>query len=336
MDLYRPILKTAWRTAIRERRLWWYALFAGLLIGSGFGTAVAQVSGTDPAQGVVLRVLDLNVPSFSRIPLLWTQAVATGPGAAAALVALGVVILALLLTILWFAVVGANALVLAGEHVAHMRTIPRDLRGRAQERFWPTFGIHLIAKALTVALLTAWGEVLTVSAFTATRGSTIRGIAAFVITALLLTVVHIVTPYAIANATIDRRSALPALREAVALLRERWMISIEASLLFSAVNLLSIVVWLIGSVLVALPFLFLGSIAAANGMSAVLTTTIVVGVAALVAYFTLIAMCFTTFLTLSWTLLYLRLTGPGEEPEPWIMRATSRKPQAASRVSDRL
>lgn len=318
---YLPILKTAWRTAIRERRLWWYALFAGLLIGSGFGTAVAQVSGADPAQGIVLRALELNVPSFSRIPLLWTQAVATGPGAAAALIALGVVVLALLLAILWLAVVGANALVLAGEHVARSKAIPSDLRSRAQTQFWPTFAIHLIAKVLTVALLTAWGEMLTVSAFTATRGSTIRGIAAFVITALLLTVVHIVTPYAIANATIDRRGALPALREAVALLRERWMISIEASLLFSAVNLLSIVAWLVGSVLVALPFLFLGGIAVANGMGTVLTTTIVVGVAALVAYFMLIAMCFTTFLTLSWTLLYLRLTGEGEEPEPWIHRA---------------
>lgn len=321
MQLYLPILKTAWRTALRERRLWWYAFFAGLLIGSGFGTAITQVSGTDPAQDVLPRMLDLNAGSLNRIPLLWTQAVATGPGAAAALIAFGVVVLALLLAILWFAVVGANALVLAGEHVARGKAIPSDLRSRAQMRFWPTLAIHLIAKAVMVALLTAWGEVLAVTAFATTSGATARGITAFVVTALLLTVVHIVTPYAIANAMIDRRGTLPALREAVALLRERWMISIEASLLFSAVNLLSIVVWLVGSTLVALPFIFLGGIAIANGMGVVLTATIVVGIATLVVYFTLIAMCFTTFLTTAWTLLYLRLTGEGEEPEPWIHRA---------------
>ncbi len=333
MSLYLPILKTAWRTAVRERRLWGFALFAGLLIGSGFGTAVVQVTGVDPTRSVLPSILDLNVGSLSRIGPLWSQAVATGTGAVAALSALGVVILALLLAILWFAVVGANALVLAGEHVARAKAIPRDLRQRAQARFWPTFTIHLIAKVVTIALITAWGSVLTTTAFAATPRATVRGIIAFVVTATILTVIHIATPYAIASATLDRRGALSAIREALVLLRDRWLISVEASLLLTTANFLSIAAWAAGSLVLALPFLFLGGIAIANGASAMLTVAIIAGIAVLVAYLVLIAMVFTTFLTMAWTLLYLRLTSEGEEPEAWTTRVVARRGKSEARNS---
>ncbi|MDP3770679.1 MAG: hypothetical protein Q8R16_00065 [bacterium] len=321
MSLYLPILKSAWQTALQERRLWGFALFAGFLVGSGFGTAIVQVSGADPTQDVLPSILNINAGSVSRIGPLWAQAVATGPGAAAALVAYGVVILAILLAILWFAVVGVNALVLAAERRSRTASIPRDLRRRAQEHFWPTLVIHCIAKAATIALLATWGAVLTMSAFTATASATGIGVVAFIVTAILLTALHIATPYAIANALLDRHGAVPAIREAFALLRDRWLISVEASLLLSAINALGIIVWLGGSVIVALPFLFLGGIAITNGAGALLTATIAVGITALVAYLALIAMVFTTFLTTAWTLLYLRLTGEGEEPEAWVHRA---------------
>jgi len=325
VSLYLPILRTAWRTALRERRLWGFALFAGLLIGSGFGTAIVQVSGTDPTQDILPRILALNAGSLSRIGPLWSQAIATGAGAVAALSALGVVILVFLLAVLWFAVIGTNALVLAGEHIARAKAIPRDLRQRAQARFWPTLTIHLIAKVVTVALLTAWGSVLTATAFAETSRATVRGIIAFVVTALLLTVVHIATPYAIAGVTLDRRGALTAFREALTLLRDRWLISVEASLLLTAANFLSIAAWAAGSLVLALPFLFLGGIAIANGNGAILTIAIVAGITVLVAYLVLIVMVFTTFLMTAWTLLYLRLTGEGEEPEAWLTRVTARR-----------
>jgi len=329
MALYLPILKTAWRTALHERRLWGFALFAGFLIGSGFGTAVIQVSGTDPAQEFLPGILNIHVGLLSRISPLWAQAVATGPGATAALAAYGVILLAILLAILWIAVVGGNALMLAAERRARAAAIPRDLRLRAQERLWPTLAIHGIAKVLTAALLAAWGAVLTVSAFATTPFATARGIVAFIVTALLLTTIHIVTPYAIANVLLDRRRIAPAIREAFVLLRDRWLISVEASLLLSAVNVLGIIAWIGGSALIALPFLFLGGIAIANHASALLTATVAVGITALIVYLALVAMAFTTFLTTAWTLLYLRLTDEGEEPVPWLHRAFSRKPQAS-------
>lgn len=330
MSLYLPILRTALRTALRERRLWPFAIFAGFLIGSGFGTAIVQLSGTDPTQEFLPNVLSINTKSFSRIGPLWAQAVATGPGATAALIAYGIVLLAILFAIIWIAVVGVNALMISAEHTARATALPRDLRRRAQERFWTTLVIHGTAKVATILLLAAWGAMLTVNAFSDTPLATARGIVTFVIVAILLTIIHIATPYAIANAIFDRHGVIPAIREALTLLRDRWLISVEASILLSAINALGIVVWLGGSVIIALPFLFLGGIAITNGASALLTTTIAIGITALVIYLALIAMAFTTFLTTAWALLSLRLTDPGENPEPWLTRAASPKPRAAS------
>lgn len=335
MSLYLPILRTALRTALRERRLWPFAIFAGFLIGSGLGTAIVQVSGTDQTQEFLPNILNINRRSFSRIGALWTQAVATGPGATAALIAYGIVLLAILFAIIWVAVVGVNALMCAAEHTTRATALPRDLRRRAQDRFWITLAIHGIAKVTTVLLLAAWGAVLTVNAFSDTPLATVRGIVTFVIVALLLTIIHIATPYAIANALFDRHDVIPAIREALTLLRDRWLISVEMSILLSAINVLGIVVWLGGSAVVALPFLFLGGIAITNGASALLTTTIAIGITTLVIYLALIAMVFTTFLTTAWALLSLRLTGPGEDPEPWLHRALrARKSEIRNQKSE--
>lgn len=324
MPLYLPILKTAWRTALRKRRLWWYALFAGLLIGSGIGNALTQVVGADPTRGAIAAIVNQIAEPISQPALLWAQARATGTGATIALVAYGLFLSGLLALILWLAVMGMNALVLAAERTARSTDIPTDLRQRVRRPFWSTLGIHVVMKAATATLLTIWGVVLATVASNRTTGATAGGVVAFTITVLLLTIIHLATPYAIASAVLDRRRTWSALRDAFALLRERWLITMEASILLTLANIAGVAAWLAGSFLLALPFLFLGGIAITKGATTLFTIAIIGGIVTLLAYLTVIAMCFTTFLATAWTLLYLRLTGPGEEPEPWITRATRR------------
>ncbi|MDO8598552.1 MAG: hypothetical protein Q7S02_00400 [bacterium] len=325
MDLYRPIITTAWGIALRARHLWWFALFGGLLIGSGFGSAIIQTLNANPAQSVLAQVLDLQTTSPDRISALWEQARATGWGATVALSAYGLLLLAFLAIIIWFAVIGVNAIVVAASRAPKSPSSSKELRRAAHARFWPTLGIHVIAKGTEAILLAAWGAVLIASAVQNTPFVNARAILAFVVTAVLLTCIHIIAPYAITSAVLDRRNALTALREAFALLRDHWFITIEASLLLTLTNIVAIAVWLAGGALLALPFLFLGGIAITKGASTLFSTALIGGIITLAIWLACIAMVFTTFLVSAWTLLFLRLTSTGERPQSWFARRFTRE-----------
>jgi|GEM_PF-5637267 len=328
MPSYRSIMMAAWAIAFRARSLWWFAFFGGLLIGSGFGSAVLQTLNANPAQDVLMRVLTMEATTSDRVGALWAQARATGPAATVALSAYGVLLASLLALIVWLAVVGVNAIVIAASHASEPLPTLRELRRRAHARFWPTFGIHVIAKAAEAVLLTAWGAALIASAVRDTPMTNVRAILAFVVTVILITIIHVATPYAVASAVLDRRSMLTALREAFALLRDHWFIAVETSLFLTLANVAAIAVWIIGSALLVLPFLFLGSIAIAKGVGALYAIALIGGIGVLAVWLAGIAVIFTTFLISAWTLLFLRLTGEGEEPEAWITRkfkGTSKK-----------
>lgn len=325
MDLYRPIITTAWNIALRTRRLWWFALFGGLLIGSGFGSALIQTLNVNPAQGALARVLDLQTTSPDRISALWEQARATGWGATVALVAYGLLLITFLAIIIWFAVIGVNAIVIAASRVPKSPSSLKELRRSAHARFWPTLGIHVIAKVAEAILLAAWAGVLIASMIQNTPFVNIRTVLAFVVTAMLLACIHIIAPYAITSAVLDRRNTLTALREAFALLRDHWFITIEASLLLTLTNIVAIVVWIAGGALLALPFLFLGSIAIAKGASALFSTALIGGIVVLAIWLACVAVVFTTFLVSAWTLLFLRLTSAGERPQSWFARRFTRE-----------
>lgn len=305
---------------MHERRLWWFALFAGLLVGSGFGSAITQILNANPVPGALASILGLRTAPLGRLNALWLQARATGPEATVTLAAFGLLLAVLLALVLWLAVIGVNAIVLAAERTERSQAIPPDLRRRAGARFWPTLGIHAFAKGTEALLLALWGTTIAAAAVKISAATSARALVAFVVAAILLTVIHIAVPYAIASAVIDRRNWTLALREALTLLREHWLISVETSFLLTAANIGAIAVWLAGSALLALPFLFLGGAAFAYGWKTTFSVAIVGGIMTLIAYLAVVSMIFTTFLATVWTHLYLRLTDPGEKPKPWLHR----------------
>lgn len=316
--MYLPILQHAWRIACKERQRWPFALFAGLLIGTGIGSAILQTLGTDPSQGALGAFLHPSTGLYGQAGELWTQARATSTGATIALIAYGIVITAMIGGIFWFAVVGANALMLftaARDPVARRAVIRRAAR-----RFWHTAATHIILKVLTVVVLIGWSMVFTRAIVVSTTESTAAAIIVFVLAASVLSCVHIVTPYTIAGITIDERPFGPALREAFALLRDRFLITIEASVLLTIASVVGFLVWIIGSFILAIPFALLFGIALAQHAPSFILTTVAAGLITLAAYLIILTMMYTTFLITAWALLYVRLTSPGAKPEAWLHR----------------
>ncbi|MBI4433458.1 hypothetical protein HY632_01675 [Candidatus Uhrbacteria bacterium] len=315
---YRSLLVTAWSLTTHLRRFWYAALFGGILIGSGMGTAVFQVLGADPTNSVA-RVIAAPSSPLATLATLWAQARATGIGATIALLAYGMLLCAALLALVWLAIHSVNVLVLATErrsrHTAIGATIHRD----AESAFVPTLCIHLLTKAMTIIALIGWIRLLVHAALT-TAVMTLWVILGFLGVVALLIITEIVTAFAIASIVLDGRPALAALRDGGALLRRYGRVTLEHTFLFTAAHVGAAIVWVIGTILLALPFIFLMSIGSAQHIAALPRLAVGIGIPVLIAYLAVVTMWFNTFLIAAWTLLYLRLTSAAEEPVPWLLR----------------
>lgn len=322
MSLYLPLLAASWRFARRERRVWVYAFFAGTLIGTGFLSAVVQAFDADPVQRAIADAIDPQRGLLQQALALWAHAAANGVGAAIALLAYAALLVSGALAGIGLAVYGGNVVLL---RASRMSDNPGTLvPTRSRERFWAAFGVHAVARIITTALLAGWTAVLL-------RAVTMDvsfpwAAALFVVVTTVLTILHVATPFALASAVLDGASVSAAYREALVLIRDRWLVVTEASLLLSAINLASIAVWIAGSMALAFPFVLLGAIGAANGNPALVTIAIALGIVALVAYLLILSTLFTSFLIAFWTLLFLRCTATGTEPKAWILRIRTSTP----------
>lgn len=321
--LYTPILRASWHTARTAWRRWPYALLAGLLIGTGIGSALLQTLGTDPTQGSIGILLDPERGIYAQAGGLWALANTTGTSAAVLLVGFGTLVTAVILALFWFAVCSTNALVLAAaDDVAGIPAV-RTFR-RARTHVASTAAVHILATTATVTILAAWSALFTWAAAFPSPRATVFAIVGFVVTALLLSILHLATPYAIVAITVDARPFVPAVREAFALLRDRWLITVEASLLLSAANVIAFLAWLLGSMVLIAPFALLVGVSVAERIPALTFIAFAAGILTLLVYLIAVVVIFTTFLITAWTRLSLRLTTPGTQPEAWLARRFER------------
>ncbi|MFH1098423.1 MAG: hypothetical protein V1723_00625 [Candidatus Uhrbacteria bacterium] len=309
-----PILTVAWRTTLRERRLWPYALFAGLGIGSGLGSAIFQLSGSDPSI-TFFAALREPTQAFGALGAIWTTAQANNWNGIAGILTYEILIIAVVAAIAWLTILGANALVIAASHTARAEQIPTNIRQRAQQQFWPAAAVQVSAKILAILIITAVDVTYTWAAFTATATPAIVATTAFVVAGLMLAVIHITTAYAIAAIVLGRRPPTAAFRDATNLIRKHYRVTAITTVILSGVNVVGLIVALLGGFLLSLPFLFLGGIGVTRGIISLITASTIVGIIIIAAWLAVVAATLTTFIATTWTLLYLRLTQPEEEPK---------------------
>ena len=317
---YRPILIAGFRTALRERWLAGYALLAGLVIGSGFGSAILQALNEDSTGGLRDAMLHPTTGMFRTIADLFAQASATGIGATLGLAAFGLAILALIAAIVWGTVVGANALVLAAHAIDRGAAIPRPLARPARERVVPALALHLLAKAAALIVLLLWATMLASAASSNHPIATAGGIIAFTITILFLTIMHIVTPLSLTAIVLKNERALPAIRSAWTLLRAHTLLLVETSFLLTVLQAASIGAWMVSGFIATLPFIFLGGIGVTHGIAGLFTAATIGGAIILLALLVIIAAIATTVTITVWTTISLRITSSDDPPTAWVAR----------------
>ncbi|MDO8462971.1 MAG: hypothetical protein Q7S96_01710 [bacterium] len=301
------ILRSAWRVALRERRLWLYALFVGLAIGSGFASATLQVLGGDPTQQAAALVPLLQTEGGTTAAELWQTARTNGTAATGGLLAFGAAALALVGVFIWLIVLSTNALLLAGAALARGEKIPRDLRRRAHARSWPTLAILILFRIAGAAVLIAWGVILRYAIAVPTTAGTIAGVIGFIVAVLALTVLHLATPLALIETTVTRRRVGDAIRRTFAHLNAHRLLALKFSVALSAANILFLLVWSVGGLLVVLPFVFLGGVAVQTGTETLYIVAMISGLTVLTIVALTTAAIYVLFLTNAWTQFALRL-----------------------------
>lgn len=317
------MLATAWRTAVRTPRLLWPALFAGLAIGSGFGSALARLFGVDVAESAIERLTRPSAGTFGSVASLWVIARGNGVAATVGLLALGVLLLAILAFLVWWSVVATVAVVGAARYAADGTPIPTHHTRGAHRAFRAAFGILASTRILTAALLAGWGALLVRAAIRVSPGVDATAVVAFVVGAIALTALDAFVGLGVAGVAIDRLPFRTAVRDAASLLRDhRWVVG-EWSLLLTVVHAIAILASAAIATLAALPFTFLGGLAVSLGHAALVRAAFLGGLGAVTLAVILTSAMTSMFLGVAWGLCYLRLTGSEEPPGPWIRRIGS-------------
>lgn len=316
-----PVIRSAWHIALRERRIWIFSLLAGLIIGSGIGSALIQIYSIDITDGW----LGYGEGMIGLVGGLWAQARATGAGAMVTLSVLWVLLLATVAAFIWLVVVSVAAIVLGSESPARGMAVPIGIGKRAIAYTWSVFVVLIFVRVGIFIATAIWHSILFWHVVTPTTLTMVASIVAFIALAGVFSVLHIATPFAVMGVVFDRMRPLRAIQEALVLIRDRWLVIIEVSCVLTIANIIGVIAWLAGSFIIALPFAFLVGIGSTKGIPWLTMTSFAVGGVALTVFTIIIAIIITTFLTSAWTIVYLRLTGQGDAPEPWLTRVIGRK-----------
>ncbi len=300
MSSFLSILQFAWRTAIRERRLWWYALPAGFAIGSGFGSAIAQALHGSLLPLPMALFAEPWVATIGRVGAIWDQARATGIGATIATVAFAVLLACFALAMVWLIVACANVLILAVGYRLEGKPMPRALLRAVADRWAPAFAVHLMAQVVAWVVLRGWSAIIGSIGIVPSIGETIRLTAGFVVTVLVLSAWSVLTVLALVGVVLDHQRPVVAMRNAFIALRDRWLALTLVSALLTIANAASLAVWIGGTFVLALPFLFIGGIGVSMRSGAVIQGATVTGMPVLVAFSVLLAVIFTVFITAAW------------------------------------
>ncbi|MDO8425242.1 MAG: hypothetical protein Q7T01_01885 [bacterium] len=315
---YTPMLTSAWRTAIRERRLWVVAIFAGLVLGSGFGSAIIRLLAGDPTQQITLLIP--FTPDGATLSALWHQARTTGPLATAGLLGLGAVVLAIGTFLVYMVTMSTNAVLLGNRERIAGHSVPRTLFRAGRERFWPSFATIAVMRVIGAIIILCWmGLFARTLAMPETTGVALAA-AGFVIATLLLAVLHIVTPLALIGVVLDRQRVRVALAEAFALLRTYRLVLTEFSLLLTAAHIVFYLALIIGGALIAIPYSIVNSIAVATGSLTLFRIALIGTISTFLVFAIACSALFASFIASMWTQLAVRLTTTGEAPEAWITR----------------
>jgi hypothetical protein len=313
--IYRQVIKDAWQLAWKNKFLWLFGFFAGILINGGvydlgvrmFGRVShvgyswdALVRGFfQPDLFINLSRLGWQIPEMPILNSVWTVVVL-------------IVSLAVILFFVWLSVVSQGALIAGVDNTYKKKKNPeKNSFIQGLEYFWPLLSINVFLK-ISVFLLVIFtsfplvlllGESITLNA--------LLYLLAFLIFIPLSIIIYFLALLASCYIVLRKKKLRESIHLAWELFKRNWMICLELGfLLFVIAFMVGLLIVLIFLVL-AVPIVLLFLAAAALGSTTALMVVAVLGFMVFALVTILGAAFVVTFQYTSWVLLFERLTKKG-------------------------
>lgn len=308
--LYRHILKDALHITWKYKLLWALGFLAA------FWGNVGAYHSVNSALEYVGPSLSARIPaeSLSSIPL---ELFTTGSLVLIVFLIFILLALAVLFTVIVISARGGLIYTIVENKQGQRPGLTKSLH-KGVSVFWPLLGIGILARLDLPLYFWLFNSL----AASDTSAGVVLFILAFVAVTIISLVLSLLGVYASALVILEQVSFTQAIREAIQLFREHWLVSLEMALILYLVSIVVGLGVLISLFILAVPFLLLGLIAALTGSSVVLWIVLIPAILVYIAFLVLAGSAFVTFQYSAWILLYLRLYGQGAVAK--VVRVTSR------------
>jgi hypothetical protein len=328
MTLYKNIIRQAVSIAWKSKYLWFFGFFAAILGNGGeYDFFVRLLIGdTDPT---VLPGLDALLQSqlFTGEGIVnAARFFASDPISAIGATLILVMILLLIGFVVWLvnvsqiAVVDNAASVLSGGEEGGIK---KGLEV-GMDKFWPVLSFNLILSVVTgvLFLFINWSLMLSINNANYLTGKILYSVL-FLLTIPILMSLSFIFKYSIAYIVIKGQKFRVSLNSGWALFSKNWLVSLEMAFVLFFVNIVSGLLFVLFSLMLATPVFLLVNLAISIKSLFAFWFVISVSITLFIAIFMAFAGILSSFQISAWTTLFMELTGKGAVSK--IVRVFSKK-----------
>jgi len=306
MFSYRTFIKQAWQISKRYHHLWFFGIFASLLAIGGEYQIITQSATSHPggsfisSGNLILQSL-FNSSFYEGLSLLISE----NPAAFWALISITLLSLALIVIMIYLAILSQSALVSQSAQILMSKKKKENLSindglKEARPHFWRVLALNLSSYIIVTFSLFLFSLPLV---FLLVIDSIALGFAytlLFIIFAPIALSLALVIKYAIAARVLEKLSFVSSLQKGLHIFKENWLVSLEMALILFLINFLTGVATLFFIALFFLPMLFVALQFYAPVMAAF---SLILSISTML----IIASWLNTFQISAWTSLYLHL-----------------------------
>lgn len=318
MQFYRSILSQAWEIVKKNKRLWWFGLFAALLVGNGgevdiyFKNLQSLTDNTswysptfwldNPWAKILERINDLGLTGA------WSNWLIFVLGALACCL------------IIWFIITSQIVLINQAAKDSRQTVLSFFEHIKAgQKHWWQVFCVNILNKLIVyVALLVLAMPWLAAYLKTGWQAyENLYLITGFIILVPLAIIISFLVKYSINYILIEKLHIIPALEKAGLLFIKNWLISLEMAVLMFLINTAVSFIIFVCVAIFSSPFLIISAVSTQLSTSyypQFLFLAVLAFVVLLLAIIIFGAM-FSAFQWIAWTLFFKELTTGKAQPK---------------------
>ena len=309
--IYRSILKNAWQILWKAKYLWFFGFFAALITNSGEVNLTVDNFSSLSEQSSFLS--DLKVfYSEGAVGSVWNNIENLFSNFTWMSLILVLVFLALMILVLWIAVVAQGGLI-SGSYKEYRKQPSNFMTAFSvgKQNFWKILGVNVIGRVIIYGILFILGLPLGLIYLRQTSSSAqaLYIIIAFIILIPLAIIISFLMKYA-AIAVINKKENIKsAIKTAWQMFIKNWIISIEVAILMFLISLVAAIAMIILTIVLIVPLSLMFYVFSVLQVGGILFVSVVISILIFVALVFLVAAALSTYQMTCWVLLFDKLDG---------------------------